>query len=480
VTVTLAVTFDLGRYHATPWGNHVNEGTVEFPPSPWRLLRALYATWRNHAPDLDTDIVHALLRGLAVPPQYAVPAHTLAHTRHYYPDLTSRAGKPSTDRTLDAFAALDPTAPLFISWPVDLPDDQHAALERLAKCLPYLGRADSLCTAHLQEAPEETLGYTTWSPIRDDHPSAELTGRLLAPAGELDLDALIQRPIDWRMKRLLFPAGTNLVPYQAHQSTAPPASTRSSHIRPSVTTVRLTLAEPIRPPFTATVALTDLLHRACARNLERVRGPKQDSNLLGKNATGQMLTGHQHAHYLCLPDDHRRISEIVIWAPGGLNDDELEAIALVDQLTEGSPSPRLPTGIRTIVAGYGGQEALPPNMRGEARRWTSLTPYVPTGHPKGDPQSFSQQRIHRDLEYIHPDLSELLVDCRPAANPWGVFDRRREKQRHRPGFTPPATYLELEFREPVSGPHGGPLLLGLLTHFGLGLFQPQHQRPDSR
>ena len=29
-----------GRFHATPWGRHVNEGAVEWPPSPWRFLRA--------------------------------------------------------------------------------------------------------------------------------------------------------------------------------------------------------------------------------------------------------------------------------------------------------------------------------------------------------------------------------------------------------------------------------------------------------
>ncbi|MDQ3151354.1 MAG: type I-U CRISPR-associated protein Cas5/Cas6, partial [Actinomycetota bacterium] len=49
---TLVLTFPRGRYRATPWGRHVNEGAVELPPSPWRLLRALYATWRTRAPEL--------------------------------------------------------------------------------------------------------------------------------------------------------------------------------------------------------------------------------------------------------------------------------------------------------------------------------------------------------------------------------------------------------------------------------------------
>src|SRR5690606_34470106 len=37
---TVLVEFPGGRYHAPPWGHHVNEGQIEWPPCPWRLLRA--------------------------------------------------------------------------------------------------------------------------------------------------------------------------------------------------------------------------------------------------------------------------------------------------------------------------------------------------------------------------------------------------------------------------------------------------------
>lgn len=40
---TVKLRFPGGRYHATPWGHHVNEGRIEWPPSPWRLLRAFIA-----------------------------------------------------------------------------------------------------------------------------------------------------------------------------------------------------------------------------------------------------------------------------------------------------------------------------------------------------------------------------------------------------------------------------------------------------
>src|SRR5260370_25183614 len=96
VPTPLVLTFPLGRYHATPWDRHVNEGAVELPPSPWRLLRTLYAVWQTRCPELPELLVHGLLSALAAPPTFYVPPHTLSHTRHYYPDTAT-----GTDRVLD-------------------------------------------------------------------------------------------------------------------------------------------------------------------------------------------------------------------------------------------------------------------------------------------------------------------------------------------------------------------------------------------
>jgi CRISPR-associated protein Csb2 len=71
--VTLQLIFPAGRYHATPWGRHVNEGVPEWPPSPWRLLRALIATWRRKCPDLSETVVRRLLEHLLPPPMFYLP-----------------------------------------------------------------------------------------------------------------------------------------------------------------------------------------------------------------------------------------------------------------------------------------------------------------------------------------------------------------------------------------------------------------------
>ena len=60
----LELRFPAGRYHATPWGRHVNEGAVEWPPSPWRIVRALIATWYLKAREISEGTIRALADAL--------------------------------------------------------------------------------------------------------------------------------------------------------------------------------------------------------------------------------------------------------------------------------------------------------------------------------------------------------------------------------------------------------------------------------
>src|SRR3954464_14094426 len=113
--VTLKLDFPAGRYHATPWGRHVNEGVPEWPPSPWRLLRALVAVWRRTCPHLSEAQVGRVLEPLLHAPKFRLPESRVAHTRHYMP----WEKKGPADRTLvfDTFVVIGRGDPLFIGWP---------------------------------------------------------------------------------------------------------------------------------------------------------------------------------------------------------------------------------------------------------------------------------------------------------------------------------------------------------------------------
>src|SRR5581483_9903448 len=145
----IALSFPAGRYHATPWGRHVNEGAPEWPPSPWRLLRALVATWKRKLDHrMSQPQVESLLQALASPPEFVLPAASTGHARHYMPWFK----KGPDDKTLifDAFVCLPHDAQVLVLWPhAVLEAPQREQLTVLLSHLNFFGRAEAWCTAGL-------------------------------------------------------------------------------------------------------------------------------------------------------------------------------------------------------------------------------------------------------------------------------------------------------------------------------------------
>jgi len=151
--IAIALRFPAGRFHATPWGRHVNEGAPEWPPSPWRLLRALVATWKRKLDDeFSESNMLGLLTKLASPPSFVLPPATTGHSRHYMPWFK----KGPDDKTLvfDAFVALNKTADVVAVWPDEiLTAEQRDILSRLVEHLGFFGRSESWCDGRLLDEP---------------------------------------------------------------------------------------------------------------------------------------------------------------------------------------------------------------------------------------------------------------------------------------------------------------------------------------
>jgi CRISPR-associated protein Csb2 len=152
MAVAIAIAFPAGRIHSTPWGHHVNEGVPEWPPSPWRLLRALVAVWKRKLTDEPSAniIMPTVLAKLTAPPLFCLPPASLGHTRHSMPWFK----KGPQDKTLvfDAFVALDPNAEVVFLWPTATLDaGEEEMLQLVLSQLNYFGRAESWCTAQLSQ-----------------------------------------------------------------------------------------------------------------------------------------------------------------------------------------------------------------------------------------------------------------------------------------------------------------------------------------
>ena len=103
----LSFRFPAGRYHATPWGQNVNEADVAWPPEPWRLLRALVAAyWRKSDRDRWSEghlrrLTDTLAETL---PVYRLPKDAVhTHTRHYMPIGMVEKGREKTSLIFDSF-----------------------------------------------------------------------------------------------------------------------------------------------------------------------------------------------------------------------------------------------------------------------------------------------------------------------------------------------------------------------------------------
>lgn len=465
MTTALALRFPLGRYHATPWGRNTNEGSVDWPPEPWRLLRALYSTWKCRAPHLDEDVIHPLLGQLAAYPSYALPPTAISHTRHYYPDHRS-----GTDKVFDGFVIVDPTTEVVVVYPVDLSPTQREALGHLCSLLPYLGRAESICEARV--VPDDELvgldDLKLVTPLTAGQNDAlEHSIDLLAAEDPLDLNALVMRTTDIRKGSRIDPPGTVRVRYPTPPAPAPASASKRSAA--PVEAVRLALTSPALPSRHMAVAIADAFRRAAMARYGQMTDGGTSALLAGKDAAGIPLSDHRHAHYLAWPStiedgDPRLIDTVLIWCPAGLGPNEVAALANIDQL-RGRSTVRDFTPCRVAIEGIGSAAQIAPEISRPSRSWVSFTPFAPPRHGrKNRPwEDHALSEVERELEVRGMTATSIEV----LRGDW--LDFRRYRLKERLAHTRRATGIRIEFDHPASGP----LALGSLSHFGLGLFRPE-------
>ena len=474
---TVAIRFPLGRYHATPWDRSVNEGAAEWPPSPWRLMRALVATWYTRWPGLPAEELDALLAAIGRPPTYLAPPARPGHTRHYLPDLDHRKGETGrTDLTLDPFLCVARSDQLLVQWDADLNAGQREVLAKLVELLPYLGRADSVCEARLLDQ-DPACDESWWHP--GDLGDQRL--RLLAPSLPISRAALEVTTVDVRRQRRTLPQGTQWITYVR---AAPPRRERIRDQEPAtVEAVRFAIASsaPLRSAYG--ILLADDLHRIVARELAAA-GVDDDRrrDLLG---TGGAMSAHSHAHWIPIAAGSHRgaaVESIVLWIPRKLRPAEAAGIVGLRYLSghrrgggdsggydiHGYPE------VRLVFQAAGSIQQVAPELCGPSRRWRSLTPYLPVRHLKREPfGEFLAQDVHTELRY-RDQFRDLAA---PAVVPAETSDRmpdrwaqefRRYRLAERLSRSRPGLGLRLDFGSEVAGP----LLLGQLSHFGYGIFVP--------
>lgn len=449
------------RFHATPWGHHVNEGVLEWPPSPWRLLRAVAAGLMRVGTDRET--CRGILGALLEAPVYRLPDASAGHTRQFMPWEKTR-GKTERVLVFDAFV-LAPE-PALVVWPGDVPD--RSLLGRALRVVGYLGRSQSWAELQIvDEYPEPNC----WPLAEGDPVSAgQEIVTLLAPdpADAGAFESLFTTTDAVRAEGLDRPQGTRWVRYVRPRVILDPPTRRISKRRQGRTpTAAVYLLESAAaPPLTDALALTDLLRRSVMGWFGRLHGGANSPILSGKDASGRPLEGHRHAFYLAADEDgDRRIDRLIVYAAAGLGPAEQDALGAVRTLNPGRGRPE----VHLHLLGFGSPERFRTPVFGRATCWRSHTPFLPVRHPKvrgaGEERRVVDDPIHQiTLELERRGLPQPVSVRLLRAARWLEFRAHRRGDAGPPG----AWGFEVQFAEPVDGP----LALGRLGHFGMGLFLP--------
>jgi len=527
----LLLRFPGGRYHATPLGYHANEGQVEWPPSPWRILRALTSSgfttqhWKT-IPEIAESLIEKLAAGM---PSYALPVASVAHSRHFMPIGVLDKGREKTTLVYDTWLDIGDST-LEVYWGCELTSAETGLLRVLAESLGYLGRSESWVEAKVVENPassgvrlnavphsEESLYGPGWQQIslmapvppseyvawRSETVERVLVGlalpegkkkppaRLLkerekavAPYPETLIECLTKDTAWWKGHGWSQPPGAQRVLYWRPEGAiqiGSPASPRTATARP-VTAVLLALttesgSRSALPPRTRTLPQAELLHRALVSVLGK-GAPVDCTEIIGRDRQGLPLRGqHRHAHILPLDlDDDGRVDHFLIHASMGLGDAAQRAIrGLRKTWTKG-----LANDLQVAIAGSGDLDtlrALPAPLSkamekvlgppGGARTWSSLTPFVPPRFLKRHGANTLEGQIQAELASRGLPPAEEVSLLQGTAEIAALRHFVRRRQR---GGGPPQADVGYALRLRFAAPVRGTLSLGYAAHFGLGLF----------
>lgn len=525
---TIQIRVPAGRYHATPPGSHVNEGHLEWPPSPWRLLRALIACGFNtqhwtEVPEVAKSLVEKLA---SQPPRYWLPPVSMAHTRHYMP-IGGMDGNAREKTTLvfDTWADVG-NGRLLVFWNCKLKEAEHQLLSQLVECLGYLGRSESWIEAQLIDdvslspntfpfgdpAPpgpgwEQThiLGpitpdeYAAWYQSR----TSELLSELPTPDSNIkptskaykDITKLREKAVEPYPRDLIDCLTKDTVWWKARRWASPPGSRPYLYWRPAaqmhvspptvpvvgsesrVTSVLLAMTtssgnQAALPPVARTLPQAELLHRQLVGRVTKAID-RNCPELTGCDDQKRPLRlPHQHAHILPLDlDADGHLDHILIHAAMGLGSAALRAIRGLRRTFAKNVS----GDIQIAVAGVGDIAQLLISQKAKSivcsgLVWSSITPFVPPRFVKRSGKNSIEGQVQAELASRGlPEAASIEV-LKVESIALRHFVRVR-KHGSKP-LQPPVNVgyaIELKFAEPLNFSKL-PLCLGYASHFGLGLF----------
>ena len=526
--------FPTGRYHATPWGRHVNEADVAWPPEPWRILRALIASyWRKgDRVRWPEDALARLIDTLAEDaPIYHLPEGAIhAHIQHYMP------APIKTTLVFDAFAHLPKGEKIVAAWPeLDLDAELLDLAADLAEGISYLGRAESWVDC---EATSDWGGEANCRPVGQNGATDGEAVRVLTPRSASDYAAertrLLKEANDAEHSRTTASGKRPLTPkalekahvkvfgptlperlvdaltldtadYQKYRGNRPPAAREVVYTRPPLSPVprnvrprrhaidrsrfsvaRYLLAGRPQPRIEDAVKIGELMRLAALSMFGWENGrPQAPSVISGRGPDNRPLRDGRHSHAFWLPEDADGdgwIDHISVYAEEGFDAEVREKLDRLTRLWVGKKDSGGEVGSeetghqewRLALEGFGRPEDFADTSRlfGCSAEWVSVTPFLAAGHLKKAGYEGEVNRLWKRRDSASgSSTGSIQVSLLPYIEVHGT--RRQPVHFHRFRSRGREQQFDAQgalLRLSFPEPIEGPLALGYACHFGLGMF----------
>lgn len=464
--IGIELSFPTGRFHATPWGRNVNEGVPEWPPSSYRLARALVDVWSRKARDLPEGRFLRVLRLLGRPPLYALPPVRFHHIRFWQ---SSNEKNPSKRQLIfDPFATCGEERVL-MAFEAEATTEAADDLQQLLSMLAFFGRSESWVQARAVDCLEER----EWNCFPFDEAGPGNTARVACfdfpedKNGPDCLSSLATTTEELLSKGRDRPDCFRWVHYSLPGNSEETIFLGKGRTRKKVRSALYALSSKVLPLVEETLPLAERVRSYLMGIHKRLAGgdpARVSPRFSGKNSTGAPLHGHRHAFFQPLDiDGDGRIDHLLVH--GREPFDELEITAL-DELREVWQTGGRPD-LEFVLMNLG--ECVPGNR---SKYWRSATPFVTTRHHRkgrGTREEWIVAELLREFDAhgiprpVSVELTGEVPGNRPGRG-WWSFTRNRKEGQVFPGYG---------FRVRFDEPREGYFSLGALCHFGLGLFVPE-------
>lgn len=409
-----------GRYHAHVWGDsQFAMSGPEWPPSPWRLLRAVASAWFETRPAPSTpaerdELIEKL--GRCPAPEMWLPTTAFREVRYYQP---LEHNKRALHHDLFAVPA---GGRFYFVFEVALSDGERRLLDELLRRLQYFGRAESRAGLRLADdvnspplgffrvVPRDRACTAGWSPCRVLCASIERqfrasdlwTSRTVAAGKKTKkIEAAVDSPgapvhlVDALLSdRKPLPDGACWVEYaQPEGSIVHEIPTMHARRIPAATSMNVTalvfrLCRRVPIPLRDTVAVARAYRDAAVCLFSAAAGGAHSPMLTGREQDGSVEQEHRHLYYLPQPvAGSSGISTLVVRVPSGtsLSQEELDALMAVERVSI-HRNDRYPITVVPEHIDGGGLVA--------SRQWKSLTPFLPPlRHRLGRTVTLPEQQV---------------------------------------------------------------------------------------